>query len=137
MSEPNRVRQYVEDKKQPLLILAGAATVIAVALVATSGSDPEPQADDRNDVIDTMSVTFVGYPSPEEIEPLLTAAMSATGTADTADNRSRAGSTLIALRKQNGGTEMDMLRCIPTVSGGALPLSPFPSAAAICSLEGL
>lgn len=103
-----------------------AAIAFALSLAACGGSEEQK-------VLETMSDAFVDHPSTEEIDAALTPAFAATTTADTTENRERAGNVLVALREQNGGSEMDILACIPTLSGGELPTSPFHEVAALCS----
>ena len=56
-----------------------------------------------------MSVAFEGNWTVSKIKPVLERAMKLYGVAITEENRSRAGSTLVALRKEYGPSEMEIL----------------------------
>ncbi len=75
------------------------------------------QTTESEDAIDQMSslermeVAFIGNPSPEEIKHSLDQALKLYGTEITEENYNRAGSVLVALRKESktGVTEMEIL----------------------------
>lgn len=56
-----------------------------------------------------MEAAFVGGYSVRQIEARLERAMALYGLANTEDNRSRAGSVLVALRREYGPSEMEIL----------------------------
>lgn len=106
---------------------------VPLLLVACVSPDARTAVQEMN-AIEQMSVAFEGSPSQREIEPLLVKALDATGMADTEENRSRVGSALVSLRKEYNISELDLLRCVPTISGGpGLPTLEFPTAAAMCA----
>ena len=56
-----------------------------------------------------MEIAFEGSPTVSEIQGALDRAMLLYGVPLTEENYSRAGSTLVALRKEIGPSEMDIL----------------------------
>jgi hypothetical protein len=83
--------------------------------------------------LEQMEVAFVGNPSTSEIRALLDPLMDHYVLIKTNDNYSRCGSVLVALRKDGGPTEMEILRCIKAMGKPAESLK-FPDAAALCSV---
>jgi len=61
--------------------------------------------------LEKMEIAFIGNPSKEEIKDKLDLALELYKTEITEENYSRAGSTLVALRKESktGVTEMEIL----------------------------
>lgn len=59
--------------------------------------------------LEQMELAFEGNPKVSTIKPKVDQALRLYGHALTEDNYSRAGSTLVALRQQNGVSEMDIL----------------------------
>lgn len=118
--------------KSRALTLAAAGALIALS-ACSSGND-EDSADSRStDPLEQMSVAFQGSPSIEEIQRSMDNAFAATDTETTAENYSRAGSTLVSLRKEYGIEEMDILECIPTrQTDPRIATHDFPSVAAVC-----
>lgn len=87
-------------------------------------------------IFDQMEIAWIGNPSRREIKPLLDAVMLGFDLELTAENYSRAGSTLVGLRQmsEEGFTEMDILKEMSTYPTTGLT---FPKAAglALVALE--
>jgi exopolysaccharide biosynthesis predicted pyruvyltransferase EpsI len=80
-----------------------------------------------------MSISFAGSPSRNEIQRKVDAAFAATDTPITEENFTRAGSVLIAFRKEHGLNEMQILDCIPRrAADPRVPSLSFPNVAAVC-----
>lgn len=75
------------------------SAVSAVAKMGNLATDPFAQ----------MSFTFEGNPPAERIKEKVDKVLSAYGMETNDRNRSEAGRTLVALRKQHGHSEMDIL----------------------------
>lgn len=119
-------------------ITGGSRTIrltllLAVAVVGGCGPATTTPASTSitADALDQMVVTFEGTPLRATVQA---AALAATNMSLSSENYSRAGSTLVALRKSTGVSEMDMLGCIPEIVNGA-PNIGFPDAAALCATE--
>jgi len=90
-------------EQQPKSAMAG------VTKMAQLATDPFAQ----------MSFSFEGNPSPAEIQARVDKALPMYGLEVNNDNRSLAGRTLVALRKQYGHSEMDILnKMISTPANG-------------------
>lgn len=114
--------------------IAGGVAALLV-LAGCAASDEDIREDQLSTALGQMEVAFEGHPAQSDIQSVLDPALEASGTAINEDSYSRAGSTLVGLRKQNGGTEMEILECMPTVVGDPrMPDDTFPSLAALCSL---
>jgi len=82
------------------------------------------------DPIDRMEIAFVGGYTKQQIKTRIDRVMSLYGLSSTPDNYSRAGSVLVALRKEYGPSEMDILNYMVSIYVEGVDLS-FPDAAAI------
>lgn len=97
--------------------VAAAAAVLVAAACGGGGNTPSsqpPSAKLPEDPYAIMEVAFEGYPSKMQIRERMEPAMRAVGTPITNENLNRSASALVALRKQYGVSEMDMLECIPS-----------------------
>ena len=85
------------------------------------------------DALGKMELAFVGGHTRGQIKRQMDRAMRLYGLPITEENYSRAGSALVALRKQNGTAEMEILEHMirSHVPGAKLT---FPTAAAISSV---
>ena len=124
-----------------------ARTVNAVVVPLTcilflgcgSGERASEQARTTADGVATMSpleqasLAFEGNPTPREIQEKMDRAFGLYKLEPTNENYSRAGSTLVALRRENGVDEMDILDHMirSHVEGVAVT---FPQAAAISAV---
>jgi hypothetical protein len=88
----------------------------APTATTTSGSTDKPRATSvssnpvsRMTALEQMEIAFVGGYSASQIKSRIEHAMDLYGLPITEDNRSRAGSVLVALRKEFGPAEMDIL----------------------------
>lgn len=122
-------------------ITGGSRTIrltllLAVAVVGGCGPATTTPASTSitADALDQMVVTFEGTPLRATVQAAVDAALAATNMSLSSENYSRAGSTLVALRKSTGVSEMDMLGCIPEIVNEAPNIS-FPDAAALCATE--
>ena len=77
-----------------------------------------------------MEIAFTGHPSVLEIKPVLDRALRLYGVPITEENYSRAGSTLVALRKKLGPPEIDILEYMIRNHVPGINMS-FPDSAAI------
>ena len=117
-----------------------AAMALGVLTVAGCGTSGTPTPTPTPDAIDMMMVAFEDYPRRTEIEAALLPAMNAVGLANTEENQQKAASALVALRKQNGTREIDILRCMPSrasdtrIAEQGYPYN-FASVAAVCSVD--
>ena len=94
--------------------------IAAIAKLGNLATDPFAQ----------MSLTFDGNPPPELIKEKVDKVLEMYGAALTDPNRSQAGRTLVALRKEHGHSEMDILdKMLETPPNGA----PIEQAAAAIS----
>lgn len=133
-----------EDRRTNAIIVGVIAAVAVLALVigvaSQSGNDDESDDDVASEVaeldpLEQASIAFLASPSSSDVKRAMDAALSATGELATAENYSRAGSTLVALRRENGSDEMRVLECIPAhARDPRLPGVSFSNAAALCSL---
>ena len=76
-----------------------------------------------------MEIAFNGNRAVSEIQPVLDRALLLYGLPITEENYSRAGSTLVALRKEHGPSEMDILDYMIRSHMPGVEIS-FPEAAA-------
>ena len=112
-----------------------------IALLSGCGSGDNTEDSDAgeslpDDPITQMTIAFNGSPSSEEIQEGLDNAFAAVDFEVTDENYSRAGSVLVALRKEFGINEMEILRCIPSiVTDPRLPSISFSNAAAVCNVD--
>lgn len=135
-------RRAETDRRVKIGAGAAVALLLAIVLLSSFGGGDRSEDDDSSrdavasmSALDQASIAFVGAPSTASVKAAMDTAFASTGTSSTNDSYSRAGSTLVSLRKRNGGTEMEILRCIPTKVGDPrLPDRTFPSVAALCSL---
>ena len=81
------------EKKEP-------SAITAMAKMANLATDPLAQ----------MSLEFDGNPSKEEISEALDKVLAMYALEANDGNRSSAGRTLVALRKEHGHSEMDILK---------------------------
>lgn len=109
-----------------LAVVAGCSSPASVPSVSAQSPPTDP--------LRQMEAAFLGSPSRETIQPLLDAALRATGTPVNADSYSRSGSVLVALRKQNGASELAVLRCVPSRADDPRADGTFPQVAAVCSV---
>jgi hypothetical protein len=80
-----------------------------------------------------MAVAFEGQPAKARIKEHLDAAFAIYGLPVTEENYSRAGSTLVGLRKANRGVgEMAIIQCMIKAK---YPGVDFPTAAALAAVE--
>ncbi len=84
---------------------AGWILALVSAFLVTSYSS----AQFPSDPLEQMEIAFEGNYSKDQIKARLDRAMDLYGVAKTAENYSRAGSVLVALRKEIGPREMDIL----------------------------
>ena len=82
--------------------------------------------------LDQAEIAFVGGHSRAQIKERLDEALGLYGLPITEENYSRAGSTLVALRKANGTSEMEILDHMVRSHVSGVKIS-FPEAAAISS----
>lgn len=85
-----------------------------------------------SDPLDQMVIAFEGNFTREQIQTTVDHALQLYGLPATDENRSRAGSTLVALRKEGGVWEMVILEFMICSYVDGVNLS-FPEAAAIAS----
>lgn len=91
-----------------LVLLVGCGG--AAEEVGTSDDSAESiERVDSSDALDQMVVAFEGSWSRPEIENRLAKAMQLYDLPVTEENRSRAGSALVVMRRENGVTEMEIL----------------------------
>lgn len=136
------------------LLVAGcggstATTAVASSPLATPATErtptagpPEPAptiATLPSDALSQMEIAFIGTPRQSEIRALLEEAFVIYDLEWTEDNLSRAGSVLVALRKdaEDAGREdiTEMVILERMVVGGGLPGTRFPEAAALLATE--
>ena len=82
------------------------------------------------DAIEQMEIAFIGGHSQAEIKAKIDRAMDLYDLAKTSENYSRAGSVLVALRKEYGPSEMAILDEMILLGSAEANLS-FPDAAAL------
>ena len=80
--------------------------------------------------LEQMEVAFIDNPSKADIKKLLDTAMKLYKLPINEENYSRAGSVLVVMRKQNGVSEMSILRYMIKSHVQGMDIS-FPDAAAI------
>jgi hypothetical protein len=92
------------------------ALAAALLLSVNACGSPPPSATasastpvDNISMLEKLSVAFEGSPSREDIKTRLDRALVLSGTDISEENYSRAGSTLVTLRKSTGVREMDIL----------------------------
>ena len=87
--------------------------------------------------MELMEMAFDGNPTVSEIQPVLDRALRLYGMPITEENYRRAGSVLVALRKEFGPSEMDILGCVISshVPGADMSsLGSFKNFMAICAV---
>ncbi len=117
--------------KYYLIIIALIAGIIWVGSFNTgNNSEKKPNTISQKSAYQKMKLAFIGRPSESEIKPILEKVMKFHGTEINENNREKAASALITLRKssKNGVSEMDILKHMNL--NGAKELS-FPDQAAI------
>jgi hypothetical protein len=109
---------------------------IACLLLASCGGSPEPPASSaspQSSALDQMEVAFAASPTRASIKAALDAALPMYGHPVTEENYSRAGSTLVSLRKSNPDfSEMAILACMTKAH---YPNVDFPNAAALAVVD--
>ena len=83
--------------------------------------------------LEKMELAFVGNPTISMIRRILDGVMRDHSFPISDENYSRAGSALVAIRKQTGVSEMDILRCMQTAKMGSYNVS-FSDGVAICAI---
>ena len=112
---------------------ATAGIAVSVLLTACSPSANSETPSPSSDPISQMELAFEGSPRQEVIKSSMEKAFAAVSMDATADNLSRAGSTLVAFKDEYGVSEMEILDCIPYRSRDPrVPSLNFPNVAAIC-----
>ncbi|MCZ7575962.1 MAG: hypothetical protein M5U18_02460 [Dehalococcoidia bacterium] len=109
-------------------LLAACAAETAPGDPATLPSEPRGAA-----ALEQMANAFDGGPSQAVIKARLDAAFALYGLQPTEDNYSRAGSTLVSLRRANGATEMAILDYMICSHVPGVRMT-FPEAAAVASV---
>lgn len=99
---------------------------------ASSDSGTGPSAVAPTDALSQAELAFVGGYTREHIKDRLGTALRLYGLPTTEENYSRAGSALVALRKQNGTPEMEILDHMIRSHVNGVNIS-FPDAAGISS----
>ena len=84
--------------------------------------------------MELMEIAFDGNPAISEIQPVLDHALRLYGMPITEENYSRAGSVLVALRKEFGPSEMDILGCVISSHVSGADMSSFKNFMAICAV---
>ena len=121
-----------------------AAYVFDGIPIATSASTPSPVPTARPastaqggveslPSLRKMEIAFDGNPRASQIRPILDNALLLYGVPITEENYSRAGSTLVALRKELGPSEMDILDHMIRSYVSGVNIS-FPDMAALCAV---
>lgn len=110
----------------PFILLAGI--VLAVSAACSNEGTQRLQ-----DALGMMEVAFEGNYTRADIKPVLDQAMTLYGVPITEENYSRAASSLIALRQENGVDEMDILSYMIRSHVPGVKLT-FPEAAAISAV---
>jgi hypothetical protein len=81
-----------------------------------------------------MEIAFVGNPKGTQIQPLLDRALNLYGFQINDDRYERVGSVLVAMRKQFGTSEMQILGCMASDAGLA-NRATLPEAAVYCAAK--
>ena len=84
--------------------------------------------------MELMEMAFDGNPTVSEIQPVLDRALRLYRMPITEENYSRAGSVLVALRKEFGPSEMDILGCVISSHVPGADMSSFKNFMAICAV---
>lgn len=100
---------------------------------STSSAPSSPATAPNRDALDAMVIAFEGLHTRAAIKERLERAMTIYGLDVTEDNRHRAGSTLVALRKANGTHEMAILDHMIRSHVPGVKIT-FPEAAAMSSV---
>lgn len=79
-----------------------------------------------------MEVAFIGGHSRTEIKARMDKVMPLYNLPITEENYERAGSSLVALRKETGVAEIAILQCMSEMHVDGLNMQ-FPSSAALCA----
>lgn len=87
-------------------IVTAAALVTALSAGCSSDSGPPENP------LDQMSISFAGSPSRQSIKTALDPVLRAYGLTIDDDGYSKAGSVLVALNKELGVGEMDIVACM-------------------------
>lgn len=118
-------------------LLAAVVTLACLSACPGSANDAESgQVTAPNGAIDKMALAFNGSPSTQAIREAMDKALAATDTPVSEENYSRAGSVLVAFRKEYGIDEMDILACIPTtVTDPRVPSLTLANVAAVCNVK--
>jgi ABC-type Fe3+-hydroxamate transport system substrate-binding protein len=88
----------------------------------------------QTDALSMMATVFEGNYNRAEIKEKIDSALSLYKTEITEENYSRAGSSLVELRKTNGVEEMKILNCMITGYTPNVNIT-FPQMAALCVTE--
>lgn len=110
-----------------IALIALTGIVLSVAGSACSAKSTQ------RDALGMMEVAFDGNYTRAEIKPMLDQAMTIYGVEITEENYSRAASSLIVMRKENGVTEMDILDYMIRSHVPGVNMT-FPEAAAISAV---
>lgn len=109
---------------------------LGALILLTSCSNESDSAESSEvpaDPFAQMEIAFEGSPRQATIRSAMDAAFDAVGTPEGAREYDRAGSVLVAFRKEYGISEMDILECIPhRANSPRAPKKDFPNVAAVC-----
>lgn len=113
---------------------ATVGIVLVTSLTAcSSGSEKSQPTSVPTNALAQMEIAFEGSPQQATLQSALDKAFAAVNMTETEDNLSRAGSTLVAMRKEYGISEMDILACMPyRAEDPRAPAVNFPNVAAVC-----
>ena len=84
--------------------------------------------------LEKMELAFVGNPSIQDIKPILDSVMRDHSLAISEENYSRAGSALVAMRKEFGVSEIKILNCMHAAKMGSSSNVSFPDGVAVCAV---
>ena len=104
--------------------------VVAITIIACGDSQDSSSPVDKMTALEQMEIAFQGGYTKQQIKAIMDKALQTYGVPIKEENYSRAGSTLIVLRKEYGTNEMDILdymirSYVPSVK------MQFPEAAAV------
>lgn len=136
----------MEKKTNNKVVIILVLFIIAIIFFLSRNSDnsstaqPEQQTPTASnnstptDALSMMTTVFEGNYSRAEIKEKIDSALSLYKTEITEENYSRAGSSLVELRKTNGVEEMKILNCMITGYTPNVSIT-FPQMAALCVTE--
>ncbi len=81
----------------------------------TQNTDNTKTAVEKMTALEQMEIAFVGDYSYDEIKSRIDSVMQQYGLSTTNENYSRFGSSLVAVRKETGAPEMEILTCMKSL----------------------